>query len=76
MLYLKCKCALEGSSLWVIQKRMNYFSGNYLNHTKSHKELYSGEHGGSPGPGWGGHEGGTTRRRKEPGSGLQGRLGC
>lgn len=26
---------MEGSGLWVIQKRMNYFSGNYLNHTKS-----------------------------------------
>lgn len=39
MLYLKCKGALEESSLRVIQRRMNYFSGNYFNHTKSHKEL-------------------------------------
>ena len=83
MLYLKCKGALEESSLRVIQRRMNYFSGNYFNHTKSHKELYSGEKSG-----WGAEKGrgtwtgrglrvaGTTRRRKEQSNlGSQGDLG-
>ena len=73
MLYLKCKGALEESSLRVIQRRMNYFSGNYFNHTESHKELYSGEKSG-----WGAElgdldwevmgVGSTTRRRKERGN--------
>lgn len=82
MLYLKRKGALEESSLQVIQRRMNYFSGNYFNHTKSHKELYSGEKS-CWGVEWGDLDwegvgvGGTTRRRKEPRqSGLPERPGC
>ena len=82
MLYLKCKGALKESSLRVIQRRMNYFSGNYFNHTKSHKELYSGEKSG-----WGAELGdldwegirGGRHHQEEEGTGQSGlpeRLGC